>query len=276
EGKHWVSVGLGKHYQYCLSKRSWVPPNLTSASTPPRSNRHIIPDTGVLVQAKAHFLLFHDMFTRMHDLRHDLSRSALLLQLLIHLFLRAFRKEVFDTLASRTTRQPLQPQALKAACAGDLPLTLQGFTRVFLDAHFREELQFVTGLKMRVTNIKLLFAWLWGLASLNGGLTPADLEEDSDPESLKATRARKSHQLVKMQQRLQVARKECQRYIKNKYDMKRLQEVQQDHRTLAARIQPGVEKEAHTLRLRRAQEQYQKAADKLSRVSQQATRRYLE
>ncbi|OJD19313.1 hypothetical protein ACJ73_08650 [Blastomyces percursus] len=459
-----------------------------------------------LVRAKADFLLFHDVFTRMHDLRHDVSRSGLLLQLLIHLCLGAFRKEVFDTLASRTTRQPLQRQALKAACAGDVPLTLQGFTRVFLNGHFREDLQFVTGPKMRVSSIEVLFAWLWGwdgdgdngdwprghwefkqyrvvyrqsfgiiaqvyglqqarewrinvkqtfirshwvlpyadptsfwsrgkggrlqtwasahpellryyrkhdghrvhtvqpdeleqlpltgwvrwdhpapldtvlppipddvevwlngaseptvaatrphvplpvigiqggilsrqleaqapqyrvlrsflkkggqsvaqvhgneewltshlvyhlqaliaaqqervrgldiphrtrqwqlrprpavsnsLASLNGGLTPADLEEDSDPESLKAIRARESYQLVKMQQWLRVGRKERQRYIKNKYEMKRLQGVQQDDRTLAARIQAGAEKEGHTLRLRRAQEQYQKAADKLSR-----------
>lgn len=115
-----------------------------------------------LVQTKTDFLLFHDVFTRMRDLRADFAQSALLLQLLVQLCLRAFRKDVWTALADLSTRQPLHPTHLQAACAGDIPLTLKGIRQVFRHSYFQGDLVFVSGSKMKVTHVEVFFAWLWG------------------------------------------------------------------------------------------------------------------
>ncbi|EAS30192.2 uncharacterized protein CIMG_13644 [Coccidioides immitis RS] len=86
-------------------------------------------------------MLFHDIFSRMLDVRLDPAHSALLLQLLVTLCLRAFRKDVFRSLANCITQQPLHPARLEDAC---------------------NDIQFITGSRMKVRNIEILFAWLWG------------------------------------------------------------------------------------------------------------------
>ncbi|RHZ50298.1 uncharacterized protein CDV56_100590 [Aspergillus thermomutatus] len=115
-----------------------------------------------VVRTKTDFLQFHDIFSRMKDLRSDLPQSSQLLQLLIHLCLEVFRKDLFQTLADLHVRQPLHPDGLAAGCRGEVPLTLQGFTQVFRDGFLKSDLHFVTGTKMKVTSIKVLFTWLWG------------------------------------------------------------------------------------------------------------------
>ncbi|EER22854.1 hypothetical protein CPC735_001700, partial [Coccidioides posadasii C735 delta SOWgp] len=76
-----------------------------------------------LIKFKSDFVLFHDVFSRMLDVRLDPARSALLLQLLVNLCLRAFRKDVFRSLADCVTQQPLHPARLEDACNGEIPLT---------------------------------------------------------------------------------------------------------------------------------------------------------
>jgi hypothetical protein len=115
-----------------------------------------------LVRTKTDFVLFHDIFTRMKDLRSDFPRSALLLRLLVQLCLRAFRQDVFTALGQARTQQPLHPEYLEAACLGETPLTIKGLGPVFRHSHFHHDLQFVSGPKMKVTHIEVLFAWLWG------------------------------------------------------------------------------------------------------------------
>lgn len=166
-------LALGPHLErYCYA---WMADKLDWAAMTfrPPHRAHMVFNTpslqsayveryGRVVETKGDFLLFHDVFDRLHTLRHDPRRSALLLQLLVDLCLQVFRKDVFQTLAGRRTQQPLSPSSLQEACAGTVPLTRRGFRQVFEHGLLDDDLQFVTGPHMRVTHIENLFAWLWG------------------------------------------------------------------------------------------------------------------
>ncbi|BAE54527.1 unnamed protein product [Aspergillus oryzae RIB40] len=109
------------------------------------------------------FLLFHDVFARMYSLREDRPRSALLLQLLVDLCLRAFRKDVFAVLAERSgTTQPVHRRQMEAALAGEVPLTVLGLRRVFQRRPLGDDFRFVESRSAKVHHIEVLFAWLWG------------------------------------------------------------------------------------------------------------------
>lgn len=166
-------MGMGDHlerygYAWFADKLDWTAMTFRS---PHRA--HIIFNTPTLQSAyhrrywrvvgtKNDFLLFHDIFYRLQDLRHDPRRSALLLQLLVDLCLRSFRKDVFQALVDRHTQQPLNPQTIQEACTGLVPLTGQGYRHVFQRGIVEDDLRFVTGSNMHVSHVEILFAWLWG------------------------------------------------------------------------------------------------------------------
>lgn len=113
-------------------------------------------------EAKAEFLLFHDITLRLHEHLPDPDRSALLLQLLCDLCLRAFRQEVFRHLAYRKTTQPLQSRQIAAARSGNIPLTSTGVRSIFESGIFEDDLHFAHKAYIKVTHIDTLFVWLWG------------------------------------------------------------------------------------------------------------------
>ena len=115
-----------------------------------------------VVQAKDEFLLFHDIFSFLHQHRSDCRRSALLLQLLVDVCLRAFRQEVFRSLSTLKLRQPLHPQRLREGCAGLIPLTGAGLRSVFEHGQLLADLHFVSPQRATVNHIETLFVFLWG------------------------------------------------------------------------------------------------------------------
>ena len=112
--------------------------------------------------AKAEFLLFHDITLHLQEHRADADRSALLLQLLCDLSLRAFRQEVFRHLALRKTIQPLHSRQIDEARLGHVPLTAAGVRRVFESGIFTDDLHFAQKAYLKVTHLDTLFVWLWG------------------------------------------------------------------------------------------------------------------
>lgn len=113
-------------------------------------------------EAKAEFLLFHDITLRLHEHRPDPDRSALLLQLLCDLCLRAFRQEVFRHLAYRKTTQPLHSRRIAVARSGNIPLTSTGIQSVFESGILEDDLHFAHKAYIKVTHMDTLFVWLWG------------------------------------------------------------------------------------------------------------------
>lgn len=114
-----------------------------------------------VVRTKTDFIVFHDVFSRVQQYRNDPRRSALLLQLLVDLCLRAFRKDVFEALGRIKHHQPFQADQMREACSGIVPLTGPGIQSVFLDGVIDDDLVLV--MKPRnVTHVENLFAWLWG------------------------------------------------------------------------------------------------------------------
>ncbi|EFW14240.1 conserved hypothetical protein [Coccidioides posadasii str. Silveira] len=115
-----------------------------------------------LIKFKSDFVLFYNVFSCMLDVCLDPTCSVLLLQLLVNLCLRVFQKNVFRSLADCVTQQPLHSARLEDACNGEIPLTCAGILQIFQHSHFWEDIQFITGSRMKVRNIEMLFAWLWG------------------------------------------------------------------------------------------------------------------
>lgn len=116
-----------------------------------------------VVRARDDFLLFHDIFSRLQEHRLEKQRSALLLQLLVDLCLRAFRKDVFQTLADRRrVQQPLSPERIREACAGEVPLTGAGVRYVFEHGRLSDDLHFVSQAHIKLPHVEGLFIWLWG------------------------------------------------------------------------------------------------------------------
>ncbi|KAE8335184.1 hypothetical protein BDV24DRAFT_169449 [Aspergillus arachidicola] len=115
-----------------------------------------------LARVHSDFVIFHDVFTRMYALREDFPRSALLLQLLVDLCLQAFRKDVFEALERSRPAQPFDPRQLELALAGQVPLTIPGFRRIFRHLPPQSEFQFVQSRGARIQHIDVLFACLWG------------------------------------------------------------------------------------------------------------------
>nr|KMM66543.1 hypothetical protein CPAG_02881 [Coccidioides posadasii RMSCC 3488] len=171
----WIQEGLGMvstlelyGYAWFLDKLDWM-----AMTFKPPHRVHMVFNTLTLQMAyywqyrqlikfKSDFVLFHDVFSRMLDVCLDPARSALLLQLLVNLCLRAFWKDVFRSLADCVTQQPLHPARLEDVCNGEIPLTCAGILQIFQHSHFWKDIQFITGSRMKVRNIEMLFAWLWG------------------------------------------------------------------------------------------------------------------
>lgn len=154
-------------YAWLADKLDW-----TAMSFLPTHRPHMVFNTPSLqstyhtryqnvVRAKTDFLVFHDVYSYIQQHRDHPPRSALLLQLLIDLCLRAFRKEIFETLSRTQHHQPFHAEHMREACLGNVPLTGPGIRSVFLDGVIDDDLVLV--LKPRnVTHVENLFAWLWG------------------------------------------------------------------------------------------------------------------
>ncbi|EFW15480.1 conserved hypothetical protein [Coccidioides posadasii str. Silveira] len=171
----WIQKGLGMAftlelygYAWFLDKLDWM-----AMTFKPSHRAHMVFNTPTLQMAyywqywqlikfKSDFMLFHDVFSCMLDVCLDPAHSALLLQLLVNLCLRAFWKDVFRSLADCVIQQPLHPARLENACNGEIPLTCAGISQIFQHSHFWKDIQFITGFRMKVRNIEMLFAWLWG------------------------------------------------------------------------------------------------------------------
>ncbi|KJF61207.1 uncharacterized protein CIMG_13491 [Coccidioides immitis RS] len=112
-----------------------------------------------LIKFKSDFMLFHDIFSCMLDVHLDPAHSALLLQLLVILCLRAFQKNVFRSLANCIIQQPLHSTRLENTGNDDISLTHAGISQVFQHFHFQKDIQFITGSRMKyqpeLTIIKL-------------------------------------------------------------------------------------------------------------------------
>lgn len=155
-------------YMWFADKIDW-----TSMTFQPPHRAHMVFNTPTLqssyherywrvVDAKSDFLQFHDVFTHLQQNPGDFRQASLLLQGLINLCLRAFRKDVFQVLSSSTTYQPLQDQLLSKACAGELPLTQSSLRQVFHHKIFQDDIHFVNSSQMAVKALDMLFARLWG------------------------------------------------------------------------------------------------------------------
>ncbi|KMU73018.1 hypothetical protein CISG_09726 [Coccidioides immitis RMSCC 3703] len=102
-----------------------------------------------LIKSKSDFVLFHDVFSCMLDVCLDPTHSALLLQLLVTLCLRVFWKNVFRSLADCITQQPLHSTRLEDACNGEISLICAGISQIFQHFHFWEDIQFITGFRIK-------------------------------------------------------------------------------------------------------------------------------
>ncbi|KAE8334417.1 hypothetical protein BDV24DRAFT_172694 [Aspergillus arachidicola] len=144
--REWIDEGLGMEQALERYGYAWLPDhkiNWASITFRPPHRVYMSFNTPILLAAYhshyrtvlstySDFLLFHDMFARIYSLREDHPRSALLLQLLVDLCLRAFRKDIFTVLAERSrTTQPVYCRQMEVALAGEVPLTILGLWRVF-------------------------------------------------------------------------------------------------------------------------------------------------
>lgn len=118
-----------------------------------------------LVRAQRDYIFVHDIFSQMQAWRDGPpARTAVLLDLLVDVCLRAFWKDVFRALQASKPQQPIKKQALADALAGAVPLTIVGFRRVFQRAPVETEFQYVRGSNAKVGHVQVLFSWLWGWA----------------------------------------------------------------------------------------------------------------
>lgn len=85
---------------------------------------------------------------------------GVLLDLLVDVCLRAFRKDVFRALQIARPQQPVSQRRREAALEGDVPLTIAGFRQVFRRAPVETELQYVRGSNAKVGHVQVLFSWL--------------------------------------------------------------------------------------------------------------------
>ncbi|OJD22346.1 hypothetical protein ACJ73_06306 [Blastomyces percursus] len=124
-----------------------------------------------LVAAHRDYIFFHDIFTQLSQAREDPTRAMTLLDLLVDLCLRSFRQDVFHALEQAHPKQPMSQSGLQAALAGEVPLTTTGFRRVLRRAPLETEFQYVSSMKAKVSDVSVLFTWLWGWAGdgNNGG-----------------------------------------------------------------------------------------------------------
>lgn len=113
-------------------------------------------------QSKDDFLIFHDVLQRVQDYHLDSDRSALLLQLLVDLCLRAFRQDVFRALSERQTQQPLNAHWIEKARAGEVALDIHGFRQVFDIGIIENDLHFVNTKNSAIRHLETLFIRLWG------------------------------------------------------------------------------------------------------------------
>lgn len=111
----------------------------------------------IVKQVKGDFLLFHNVFQRLQDHRADPRRSALLLQLMVNLYLRAFRQDVFRALSALRNHQPFHADNLARAQAGDIPLDFHRIQQVFQDGIFQDDLHMVDIARAEVSHIETLF-----------------------------------------------------------------------------------------------------------------------
>jgi hypothetical protein len=116
-----------------------------------------------IVAAKADLILLGDVLYRLEQHRSDPKRSALLLRLLVDFCLRAYRKDVFEALSRRKTKQPKDSDRLTEARMGDVPLTGAGFRSVFRGGILDDDVHFVHAKsRMHVTHVHTLFSWVFG------------------------------------------------------------------------------------------------------------------
>lgn len=116
-----------------------------------------------IVAAKADLILLGDVLYRLEQHRSDPKRSALLLRLLVDFCLRAYRKDVFEALSRRKTKQPKDSDRLTEARMGDVPLTGAGFRSVFRGGILDDDVHFVHAKsRMHVTHVHTLFSWIFG------------------------------------------------------------------------------------------------------------------
>lgn len=110
------------------------------------------------------FVFIHDVLERLQARRAEPRQSALLLQLVIDVCLRAFRQDVFAVLIAANLSEPLDGRALDDARAGRIPLTLGGLHRVFRHVPCTSVLRFVASRRAHIQSTRVLCAWLWGWA----------------------------------------------------------------------------------------------------------------
>ncbi|KAJ9292425.1 hypothetical protein DTO271G3_8792 [Paecilomyces variotii] len=113
------------------------------------------------------YLLIHDIFIRMLDSRADTARSAALLDLLINIYLQAFRQEVFNNIRTILRHIVRDGPQLQKALNSNMPLTLYGL-RSIIRGDISQYLHATTDSRTNIRHIEVLFEYLWGWKTRKG------------------------------------------------------------------------------------------------------------